>query len=62
MSDQIQRFLFDDTNVRGEIVQLQAAYAEVLARHDYPRRFRASLGELLSAVALLTETSSSMAP
>ncbi len=56
MSDQIQRFLFDDTNVRGEIVQLQAAYAEVLARHDYPPAISRQLGELLSAVALLTET------
>ncbi|WIX33842.1 Hsp33 family molecular chaperone HslO [Salinicola sp. JS01] len=56
MSDQIQRFLFDDTNVRGEIVQLQAAYAEVLARHDYPAAISRQLGELLSAVALLTET------
>ncbi|MCE3027211.1 Hsp33 family molecular chaperone HslO [Salinicola sp. DM10] len=56
MSDQIQRFLFDDTNVRGEIVQLQAAYAEVLSRHDYPAAISRQLGELLSAVALLTET------
>ncbi|WFF40229.1 Hsp33 family molecular chaperone HslO [Salinicola endophyticus] len=56
MSDQIQRFLFDDTNVRGEIVQLQAAYGEVLARHDYPAAISRQMGELLSAVALLTET------
>ncbi|WP_110667773.1 Hsp33 family molecular chaperone HslO [Salinicola halophilus] len=56
MNDQIQRFLFDDTNVRGEIVQLEQAYAEVLARHDYPEPIRLQLGELLSAVALLTET------
>ncbi|GHB25073.1 Hsp33 family molecular chaperone HslO [Salinicola rhizosphaerae] len=56
MNDEIQRFLFDDTNVRGEIVQLEAAYTEVLARHDYPAAIRHQLGELLSAVALLTET------
>lgn len=56
MNDHIQRFLFDDTNVRGEIVQLERAYAEVLERHDYPEPIRRQLGELLSAVALLTET------
>ncbi|WP_251978823.1 Hsp33 family molecular chaperone HslO [Salinicola avicenniae] len=56
MNDEIQRFLFDDTNVRGEIVQLETAYAEVLERHDYPEPVRRQLGELLSAVALLTET------
>ncbi|MCK0715587.1 Hsp33 family molecular chaperone HslO [Chromohalobacter sarecensis] len=56
MTDQIQRFLFDDTNVRGEIVGLQQAYAEVLDKHAYPQAVSRQLGELLSAVALLTET------
>ena len=56
MNDEIQRFLFDDTNVRGEIVQLESAYREVLERQDYPEPIRYQLGELLSAVALLTET------
>lgn len=56
MSDQIQRFLFDQTNVRGEIVTLEQAYREVLDRHAYPDAVNALLGELLAAVALLTDT------
>lgn len=56
MTDQIQRFLFDATNVRGEVVNLQQAYAEVLDKHIYPEAVSRQLGELLSAVALLTET------
>lgn len=56
MSDQIQRFLFDDTNVRGEIVTLESAYAEVLDKQAYPPAVARQLGELLAAVALLTET------
>lgn len=56
MTDQIQRFLFDDTNVRGELVTLEQAYAEVLDRHDYPAVVNRLLGELLAAVALLTDT------
>lgn len=56
MTDQIQRFLFDGTNVRGEIVQLHTAYQEVLDRHAYPEVVSRQLGELLAAVALLTET------
>jgi molecular chaperone Hsp33 len=56
MSDQIQRFLLDETNVRGEIVNLERAYAEVLERHDYPPVVNRLLGELLAAVALLTDT------
>ncbi|SDN61318.1 Hsp33 family molecular chaperone HslO [Vreelandella arcis] len=56
MSDQIQRFLFDHTNVRGEIVTLANAYHEVLDRHAYPPVVNQQLGELLAAVALLTDT------
>ena len=56
MSDQIQRFLFDQTNVRGEIVTLEQAYQEVLDRHAYPDAVNVLLGELLAAVALLTDT------
>ncbi|SJN09771.1 33 kDa chaperonin (Heat shock protein 33) (HSP33) [Halomonas citrativorans] len=56
MSDQIQRFMFDQTNVRGEIVTLATAYHEVLTRHAYPPAVNELLGELLAAVALLTDT------
>lgn len=56
MTDQIQRFLFDQTNVRGEIVSLASAYHEVLDKHAYPAPINRLLGELLAAVALLTET------
>ncbi|MGM0915018.1 MAG: Hsp33 family molecular chaperone HslO [Pseudomonadota bacterium] len=56
MTDQIQRFLFDNTNVRGELVTLEQAYSEVLDRHAYPPAVNHLLGELLAAVALLTDT------
>ena len=56
MTDKIQRFLFDNTNVRGELVTLEQAYAEVLDRHAYPPAVNHLLGELLAAVALLTDT------
>ncbi|GHC18608.1 Hsp33 family molecular chaperone HslO [Aidingimonas halophila] len=56
MTDQIQRFLFDDTNVRGEIVGLESAYKEVLDKQSHPEPVARLLGELLAAVALLTET------
>jgi molecular chaperone Hsp33 len=56
MNDQIQRFLFERTNVRGEIVTLERAYAEVLDRHEYPAAVNHLLGEMLAAVALLTDT------
>lgn len=56
MTDQIQRFLFERTNVRGEIVTLERTYGDVLERHRYPPAVNRLLGELLAAVALLTDT------
>ncbi|QEM80864.1 Hsp33 family molecular chaperone HslO [Halomonas binhaiensis] len=56
MSDKIQRFLLEHTNVRGEVTLLEEAYAEVLDRHQYPAVINRQLGELLAAVALLTDT------
>lgn len=55
-SDQLQRFLFDHTQVRGEIAQLEQTYQDVLEHHDYPAAVERLLGELLAACALLTAT------
>lgn len=55
-TDQLQRFLFDNTAVRGEIAQLENAYQQVLAQNAYPAPIQTLLGELLAACALLTAT------
>ena len=55
-TDYTQRFLFDDTDVRGEWVGLERSYAEVLAKHAYPEQVAQLLGELLAAAALLVGT------
>lgn len=54
--DVLQRFLFEHTAVRGEIVQLDATWQEVLGRHDYPPGVRRLLGEMMAATALLSAT------
>lgn len=56
MSDSLQRFIFEHTPVRGEIVHLNATWRAVLERHDYPERLREVLGELMAAAALLSAT------
>ncbi|MES2817423.1 MAG: Hsp33 family molecular chaperone HslO [Pseudomonadota bacterium] len=56
MSDFSQRFLFDATDVRGELVTLQDSYAQVLAKHPYPQPVAQLLGEFLAAAALLVGT------
>jgi len=56
MSDTLQRFLFENNAIRGEIVQLDATYRAVLERRTYPPVLRGLLGELMAAAALLATT------
>lgn len=55
-TDFTQRFIFDDRDVRGELVSLERSYAEVLAKHAYPAPVAQLLGELMAAAALLVGT------
>ncbi|MFJ9990679.1 Hsp33 family molecular chaperone HslO [Pseudomonas putida] len=52
-TDFTQRFLFEERDVRGEWVELDKSYSEVLARHPYPQPVAALLGELMAATSLL---------
>ncbi|WP_018149777.1 Hsp33 family molecular chaperone HslO [Leeia oryzae] len=52
MSDQLQRFIFDDAPARGAIVKLNDAWLAIKMRHDYPAGLQQVLGELLAASAL----------
>lgn len=55
-SDQLQRFIFDQADVRGVLVGLEQSYLDALDRHDYPLPVRALVGEMLAAVSLLSST------
>ncbi len=52
----LHRYLFEDLSVRGELVQLDSAYQQILASKDYPQPIQTLLGELLVATSLLTAT------
>lgn len=54
--DTSQRFLFENLDVRGEIVYLEQSYQEILSRHHYPTPVAMLLGEALAASALLCST------
>ncbi|QEY57715.1 Hsp33 family molecular chaperone HslO [Pseudomonas sp. C27(2019)] len=54
--DFTQRFIFESTDVRGELASLEESYAHVLAKHEYPEPVAALLGELMTAAALLVNT------
>jgi molecular chaperone Hsp33 len=54
--DQLSRFIFENTAIRGEFVRLESTWQTVLDRHEYPPVLRTLLGELMAAAALLSAT------
>ena len=56
MSDKSQRFLIDNTHIRGELVQLDEAWQALQATATYPAPIRKVLGEALAAISLLATT------
>ena len=54
--DLSQRFLFDKTDIRGDIVQIRSAYRDLVANHDYPPVVQRLLGEFVVAGLLLAST------
>jgi len=55
-TDILNRYLFEEHHVRGELVQLQQSYQDIIANHNYPQAVSILLGELLAATCLLTAT------
>ncbi len=56
MTDQLHRFLFEHADVRGEVVQLDGAFTDIVQRTDYSPAVARLIGEGLAAVALLSAT------
>lgn len=54
--DKLYRFIFDDLDIRGELVYLDESWRRVCGRGDYPSSVRRQLGEALAAVAILSAT------
>jgi len=54
--DLLQRFVFENAPIRGELVHLDKTWRTVLERHDYPPVVRSLLGEMMAAAALLSAT------
>ncbi|MDD9157767.1 Hsp33 family molecular chaperone HslO [Aliivibrio sp. S4TY2] len=52
----LYRYLFEDLSVRGELVQLDDAYQQIISSKEYPKPVQNLLGELLVATTLLTAT------
>ena len=54
--DQLHRYLFNQGNVRGEMVRLQNSFQAILDSYSYPPVIQQLLGELMAAASLLTAT------
>ncbi|MEZ8195407.1 Hsp33 family molecular chaperone HslO [Vibrio cortegadensis] len=52
----LNRYLFDNLSVRGELVQLDETYQQIISSKEYPAPVQNLLGELLVATTLLTAT------
>jgi molecular chaperone Hsp33 len=56
MTDILDRFLFENRPLRGEIVSIEKSFQGILASSDYPISVQELLGELMVAASLLTAT------
>ncbi len=54
--DQFQRFIFEDSQVRGAWVKLNDSYSEIGSQAPYPASVRRMLGESLVASVLMSST------
>ncbi len=52
--DTLQRFLFEDNAIRGELVHLDTSFQAIRDNHDYPAPVKRLLGQALAAVSLLS--------
>jgi molecular chaperone Hsp33 len=56
MQDHKQRFPFPDSDIRGELVQLESSISRIIEGQNYPLPVQGLIGEAVAAVALLAST------
>ncbi len=54
--DTVQRFMFEDASIRGEIAYLDETYKTIMHQHPYPAAIRRLLGEALIACLLVSSS------
>ncbi|MDR3220667.1 MAG: Hsp33 family molecular chaperone HslO [Candidatus Accumulibacter sp.] len=55
MSDSVRRFLFDDLDIRGAVVRLDAVWRQLMAGRDYPAPVAELLGQMTATTVLLAD-------
>ncbi|MDR3492312.1 MAG: Hsp33 family molecular chaperone HslO [Gammaproteobacteria bacterium] len=52
-NDTLQKFLFENMSIRGELVHLDTTFKTIMKQHDYPPPIQRLLGETLVIASLL---------
>jgi len=52
--DTLQKFMFENSPVRGELIEISEAWQQVQSRRSYPAVVSTLLGEMMAAAALLS--------
>ncbi|BBB27836.1 Hsp33 family molecular chaperone HslO [Amphritea japonica] len=55
-SDQLQRVLFEQADIRSVLTGLEQSYQQAIEHHQYPALINKLLGEMMAAVSLLSAT------
>ena len=55
-SNLARKFIFEEADIRGEVVHIDSAYRDIIALHQYPAGVSRLLGEFLAAAVLLSTT------
>jgi molecular chaperone Hsp33 len=55
MCDTVRRFLFDDLDIRGAVVRLDAVWQKLMAGRGYPAPVAALLGQMTATAVLLAD-------
>ena len=54
--DSFQKFLFEELQIRGELVRLGESFQEAIKNVEYPKAIKSLLGQTIAASVLLTGT------
>ncbi len=54
MSDQLLGFMFEETDIRGAVVELDQSFLNLVNNHDYPDAYKALMSQFVAANVLLT--------
>ncbi len=61
MQDHKQRFLFPDSDIRGELVQVESSVTRIIEGHNYPLAVQGLIGEAVAGTPCPAELAASVA-